>query len=196
MIDFYSAGGDFEVGLNDLIAAPIVGPLRVSLIDFLQNGLRDARVAQALPPFDHPALSAGTARVPQPYGTGTPGSAGLAPAIHAVEPSLLGTADFSVAISGARAGGNAGLLVSLGQDLAGTPFQGALLHVVRAGGARFMNAGPLSGNGPTGGFGSLSFRLPRSPAFLGTRLYAQWLVVDPHAGGNFSATRAIEILLF
>lgn len=196
VIDFYSAGGDFAVGQNDLIAAPIFGQNRVALLDFLEHALSDPRVAQGLPPFDHPALAAGTARVPQEYGVATAGSAGVEPRIHALEPSKLGTTDFTLAISGARAGAGAGLFLGSTQDLAGTPFLGATLHVALTPETRLLRVLSLSGSGATGGYGSVSLRLPSLPSLSGTHLYAQWLVVDPHAGGNCAATRAVDLLLF
>ncbi|MBI5364871.1 MAG: hypothetical protein HZA53_16965 [Planctomycetes bacterium] len=196
VLDFYSAGGDFEVGTNDLLAAPIFGQARIALLDFLEHALLDPRVSQGLPPFDHPALAASTALVPQEYGTATPGSAGIEPRIHAVEPSKLGAFGFTLAVSGARSGGAAGLFVGPTQDLVGTPFQGATLHVVQSSRARFFRIGALGGAGPTGGFGSLSLRLPSVSSLIGTHLYAQWFVVDPHTGGNCSATKAVDILLF
>ena len=71
VLDFYESGGDFEVGTNHVLPAqPTSGTQRANLLDFLENALTDPRVEQGLPPFDHPALSEGTARVPASYGAG------------------------------------------------------------------------------------------------------------------------------
>ncbi|MEZ6014417.1 MAG: hypothetical protein R3F49_04835 [Planctomycetota bacterium] len=196
VLDFYSVGGDFEVGANDLTAAPIFAANRTALLAFLEHALTDPRVELGLPPFDHPALAAGTARVPFVYGAGTPGPAGVAPSVHALEPTLLGTPDFTVGISGARGGALAGFLLSLTQDAAGTSFLGAMLHLVQTPGTRLWRLAALNGAGPSGGWGSVSFALPAPAVFAGVHLYGQWLVVDPHAGGALTATPAIELVLF
>ena len=196
VIDFYSIGGDFAVGNNDLIAAPIFGSNRVALLAYLEGALTDPRVAQGLPPFDHPALSEGTSRVPSPYGSATAGGAGVEPIMHAFEPSRLGTPDFTLAISAARGGALAALMLGLDQEAAGTPFFGATLFVRNQAGNRILRVQALEGAGQAAGWGSVSFALPGTPALAGLPLYAQWLVVDPHAGGQLSATEAVLIALF
>ncbi|MEZ6006057.1 MAG: cytochrome c peroxidase [Planctomycetota bacterium] len=198
VVDFYEAGGEFEVGSNDVPPVfPSTGVDRSNLIDFLENGLTDARVEQGLPPFDHPALSEGTGRTPAAYGAGTPGSLGVAPRLHAFEPARLGATDFTVSLSGAPVGTHAALLLGLQQDLAGTAFLGANLHVVRTTGLlAFQRVHNTSSSGSAGGWGTLELSLPSSAAMAGTTLYAQWVVLDPHAGGSLAASEAVHFTLF
>lgn len=196
VIDFYSAGGDFEVGNNAIFAAPINGSNRTALLAFLEEGLTDPRVVQGLPPFDHPTLPEGTARFPSKYGTGTQGNGSAAPRIHAHEVSQLGSMNYSISIDGARGGARAALLVNTAQDAAGTVLAGARFHVVRGPGMELVRTAPLHGIGPDAGWGSVDVELTSSAAMAGTRVYAQWLVVDPHAGGMLTATEAIEFMLF
>ncbi len=196
VIDFYSSGGDFEVGTNEIVAAPIFGANRVALLAFLETSLTDPRVAQGLPPFDHPALPEGTDRFPSAYGAGTAGSGFVPPRMHAFEVSQLGATDYTLAIDGALGGARAALLLNTAQDVSGTVLAGASFHVVRGPGMQVIRTAPLQGSGTDGGWGSVNLTLPSSPSMAGTPIYAQWLVVDPHAGGMLAATEAVEITLF
>ena len=63
-------------------------------------------------------------------------------------------------------------------------------------GTRVMRVLVLLGNGPLDGWGSITVHLPGAPPFVGTSLYAQWIVHDPHAGGSLSSTQAVELRLF
>ena len=141
-------------------------------------------------------MSLGTDRIPTKFGSGSPGSAGVAPTIHALEPTLLATPDFTVSISGGKSGATAGFFISLDPNVAGTPFLGATLHLNRPQGTRLWRLAALKGVGPTGGWESLDIVLPFPPAFAGTSIYGQWVVIDPHGGGLLSATEAIELHLF
>ena len=57
VIDFYEQAGDFDNSASQLHALILVPADRQALIDFLQNGLTDCRVAMARAPFDHPEIA-------------------------------------------------------------------------------------------------------------------------------------------
>ncbi len=198
VLDFYESGGDFEVGTNHVLPAqPTSGTQRANLLDFLENALTDPRVEQGLPPFDHPALSEGTVRVPSAYGSGTAGSNGSAPTIHAFQAAHMGGAPFEIALSGAAPGAHAALLIGFDDDPAGTPFLGANLFVTRTSGLiAFERIHALAHDNVAQGWGMHSLHLPNSATLAGTTLYAQWIVLDPHPGGSLAASEAMAFTLF
>ena len=59
VVSFYDRGGDFAnpEKSHDLKPLSLGGSDISALVDFLQNGLTDCRVANAAAPFDHPSLS-------------------------------------------------------------------------------------------------------------------------------------------
>src|SRR5204862_6876986 len=99
---------------------PLLLPLQVppqgatALIDFVQNGLTDPRVAQGLPPFDRPTLRS---QLLPPnglvYGAGSAGTGNRVPQVLAEVPANLGNADFKLGIGNARGGATATLLLGL-----------------------------------------------------------------------------------
>jgi cytochrome c peroxidase len=191
VIEFYDRGGDFDAPNLD----PAIHPLNLSaqqkadLAAFLRRPLTDPRVLQASGPFAHPALFSGSALALQPFGHGTPGSAGVVPAMVALEPPFVGNPHLGFAIDHARAGRVGVLVVGNGSLPNGAPFFGTDLFVDLAGPHLILRVPPLAGSGGDGGFGSAWISIAPDPLLVGVPLYAQWLVFDSTPGVcRFSAT--------
>ena len=57
VVNFYNVGGEFFDNQDPAINPLGLSPQQIAqIVDFLQNGLTDPRVAQGLPPFDRPTL--------------------------------------------------------------------------------------------------------------------------------------------
>ena len=57
VLDFYSIGGEFTDHLDpDMVPLNLTDSSVNLILDFLENGLTDPRVAAGLPPFEHPTL--------------------------------------------------------------------------------------------------------------------------------------------
>jgi len=194
VVDFYDRGGDFDAPNKH----PSIRPLnltehsRRSLIAFLGRPLTDPRVAQGLPPFDRPSQYADSARVPEVFGEATAGSGGVAPEIYAVEPPRLGQPRLTVALEAALGGAPAFLLMNTQDVPGGVLRQGARLYPGLAG--SFLRCVPkLEGVGIGAGWGSLVLPVPEDASWLGTELYAQWVVLDRGSAGGLAASPALRI---
>jgi len=115
VVDFYIRGGDFNAPNKDPRVRPrnINPQQRAALLAFLRRSLSDPRVTAGIAPFDQPQLYTQSSRVPILVGQGRAGSAGNIPQISAIEPPLLGSTNFTVAVSQALGGASATLVVGL-----------------------------------------------------------------------------------
>ena len=194
---YWGGGGGFldnrDPLLSPLSAVPGIN-LEHIFKDFVGEALTDPRVANETYPFDRPTLFSD--RHPfadNLYGASNPGPTGVSPKITAHMPAISGK-DFQVSVSQALGGSLA--------HFGGSTRPGAGL--MRAG--RLVNIAlpleqifsiPLFGNGPVGGWRSVTIPIPTSQNLIGRNLYIQWWVDDPGAvGGVGSATQGaiIEIL--
>ncbi len=173
---------------------PIPLDEREALLDFLENGLTDPRVANAEPPFDRPTLRSEI----QPagsrlFGRATRGSGGFSPQILAETPALLGHPDFQIGV---------------GSGLGAAPAVLAITTV--KGGSTVVNGVPvyidlpsatlvpftLSGAQPGEGVATFRTALPADPDLVGLRTYVQWFVQDPAARGGIAVSQAAWYELF
>ncbi|MFO1077601.1 MAG: cytochrome c peroxidase [Planctomycetota bacterium] len=195
---FYNRGGDFHVNQDvfvQIIQNQLSATDRADLLALL-NTFTDPRVQNEIAPFDRPTLFPAGANHNLTFGTGTPGTGGLAPRAIAVAAPRLG-AMVTVAVDGAQPNGAA----LLGWDLAGSPqpttYAGLDVHLALTPAASLAFAGYLlGGNGPGSGHLSRAFALPANPAFAGVTLYGQWLVADPAGPSGFAATGGFRLLTF
>lgn len=197
VVGFYNRGGDFD-GPNK---APAIRPLgltpqeQADLVAFLRGALTDPRVAANQPPFDRPVLFAQSGNRPGFFGQPTPGSAGIAPRMVAVEPPLHGNPSLTVGLDQGLGGAMAALVVDRLPDPVGSNQQGARCFLALTPGAE-RNVVRLDGIGPGRGTASLSFAIPPAPATIGLTRYAQWFVQDPGSPGGLAATAAAEFVVF
>ncbi|MFN0008749.1 MAG: cytochrome-c peroxidase [Planctomycetota bacterium] len=189
VIDFYDRGGDFDAPN----LPPTIRPLGLSaqqktaLAAFLRRPLTDARVASAQPPFDHPALYAGSAREPQVLGAATPGSGGFEPRTIALAPPAIGNGQFTVGVEKGL-GGALAVLVLDRTGAAGRPFGSRNLLLARHRAERTVTVLSLSGTGPGNGWGSVVLDIPGDPALVGAQMIGQWIVRDPGTVGGLATS--------
>ncbi len=196
VIEFYDRGGDFFDNLD-----PLMQPLgltsaeKVALLDFLQSGLTDARVATKLHPFDPPTLYSETTRVPRGYGSGGAGSGGVTPRLIAIEPPVIGNPAFTLAFAdgmGLAATALAfDLIPGIGRPVLGVPIQlrgsGALVAVP---------LGFLQGTGAGQGHWSAPLAILNDPSMAGQSIFAQGYSLDPGATLGISGTAGLHITFF
>jgi cytochrome c peroxidase len=189
VVEFYNRGGDFSAPNKD----PRVRPRnwteaqKAALLAFMRRPLTDPRVAAELPPFDRPTLFSESQHVPQISGVGRPGSDGSVPQLTALEPPLLGNANFTVVVSQAL-GGAQGVLVLSNED-PGLPLtvpSGAVANV----------AFTLDGNGAATGQASVQLDLSSAGLTAGQTLWARAYVSDPAAAGGIAVTPAVSFTIF
>ena len=193
VVDFYDRGGDFDAPNKH----PLIRPLgltpseKTALVVYLKLPFSDKRMVLGQAPFDRPTLYGGSPREPQAYGQETDGTGGFFPRMIALEPALAGGGPITLGIEGGLGGAPGLLVVSPAADVAGTPFQGAVLHIALVTGLERIST-PLDGSGPGAGWGSLQI----DPPPIGVSLYAQWLVFDQVGQDRFSSTRGVMITGF
>ena len=164
-------------------------------VDFLQNGLTDPRVAQALPPFDRPTLHS-QVLPPNPlvYGPGSSGSFALPPFVIPFQPVFAGNPQYTVGV-GHVTGQAAGLLA-----VATTPGSSTISGIpVNIGLTPLPELVPVTMSGPPvpgQGFGSLTLAIPNNLGAIGQQFFLQWFVVDPMAPGGIAASRGLQVTVF
>ncbi len=173
---------------------PLTLDEREALLDFIENGLTDPRVANAEPPFDRPTLrSELEPHGSRLFGRATHGSGGFAPQILADTPSNLGNPAFQVGV-GAGLGGATAVLAITNVKGSATVVDGVPVYVDLAS-AELV---PLVLSGAQPGEGVATFRaaLPADPHLLGLRIYVQWFLSDPGARGEIAVSQAASYELF
>jgi cytochrome c peroxidase len=195
---FYLGGG----GPNQPNKDPLLVPLQVppqaanDLLNFLQNGLTDPRVAQGTGPFTRPTLR--SQLLPETgalYGVGSPGTGNRVPNMLAEVPANIDNQDFKLGIGNAR--GGAPVTFVLGTAPTVGTIGGVNLNVALDG-SEILVPGMLQGApGVAGaGYGTLGVAVPNEPGLAGITLYAQWFVWDAGAAAGAATTRGGEVRLF
>ena len=195
VIDFYRRGGDFRGAPNLAIQPFQVSPQdRDALVAFVRNSLTDPRVAQALPPFDHPTLYSMSGRASQPYGVGTPTAAGRAPRLIAPEPPVLANPTFRIAVDDGVAGAPAILLFDIAagaQNLLGVN-----LNVALTGSLLTANPGLLAGAPGTPGWTSFAVGVPDDAALVGASVFLQVIAAAPGTPSGLSSSAGLRVTFF
>lgn len=191
VIEFYNRGGDFNApNINHNLIQPLnLSPQQKSdLAAFLRGALTDPRVAAGSAPFDRPALYSESNRVPQITGSGSPGSGGNIPQVTAIEPPLVGNPGFTIGLSNALGGAQAVLVIDGNDPGVGPTVPGS---------GSFARASiNLSGSGSGQGFGSVSLKIPDSPALVGATFFGRWYVLDSGASGGVAVSPAFKMTVF
>lgn len=191
VFDFY-AHRNGEVPFFDNIDPFMFSPIsftpmvEMQIIDFLNNGLTDPRVAAEAFPFDRPTLYAELPDAnPAVVGAGTTGSGGIAPDMIAACPPNLGNNGFKVGINNALGGAHAFVSLSTSPPVGGIVAQDTVLGPIM-----------LEGSGDGNGFGTMMWPIPHDAALDGLTWYMQWVVTDPNAAGGVAYTPVAEITTF
>ncbi|KAA3611755.1 MAG: hypothetical protein DWQ01_06640 [Planctomycetota bacterium] len=188
---FYLNGGGPFLDNKDPLLRPLNGVPGIDMrqiMDFVENGLTDPRVANLDPPFDKPTLYSERVRPGSNlFGPDQPGSGGLVPQILADVPAVAGGLDFKIGLDRALGGTSALLLISTEMG-DGNLYQGIPLNVALPLWKSFSVE--VAGFGPGNGYASQFLYPTANPAAVGRNFYAQWAVSDAGApGGAGSATR-------
>lgn len=198
VILFYERGGDFPENIDPLMVPFTLSALdRANLVDFLANGLLDARSATAVAPFDRPTLNSELPPNPQILGVGSPGSGGVAPQMVAPIPPMIGSLRFGVGLARALGGSLAYLALSPTAAPPGLMVGPATIWVAPD---PLPTLVPFPILGPPGvpgsGYASVMLPLADDPALAGVPFLAQWLVADPGAPLGFTLSPGVRLVFF
>lgn len=188
VLEFYDRGGDFANNDNEL------RPANLTLLNFndlrnFMDTLTDERVANALPPFDHPTLYTESNKTPIIVGNGTVGFNDSVPEIVAIEPPIVGNPSFTVGVTDARPGAQAIFVLDV--------LEPALDAIPNASSVACRFEITLAANTEDGpGSGSVSVAIPEDDLLVGQKLYGRWYVIDQGAENNIACSDSIEITLF
>lgn len=194
VVNFYNGGGGAPENRDPLLIPLGLSPAeRNALVDFLDNGLTDPRVAAQLPPFDRPTLHSelGGAN-PTSIGTGTAGSAGIVPTALTIAPPISANPDFKLGIHGALGGAKAVLAISNNPASPGTEVNGVPVFVALDSSLRKIKT-TLEGVGAGEGYATFQKGIPDSPGLIGRDFFGQWFVKDGGASGNLAATAGFRL---
>lgn len=197
VVEFYDRGGDHHVNQDPLIhPLGLTGEEKEALVAFL-GALTDPRVAQELPPFDRPELYRASSLQPYLFGLCTEGTGDVGPYPIALEPPHVQNASLTFGLRDALGGAPVVISFSLGVYWGGYTVMGAKLYLDPA---LIVITKPLLLEGAPGvagaGFASLHVPLDLSPAFVGLKVYQQWLVIDPGAPQGIAASPGVGMQLF
>jgi uncharacterized protein (TIGR03437 family) len=106
--------------------------------------------------------------------------------VLAIEPPFAGNPNFTVGLSRAQGGASAVLVIDKTDPGPGPG--------VPATASFFRRQVKVSGEGPAGGYASVSLPIPSDPALIGTTLFGRWFVLGP--GNGVSATPAFRMTIF
>ena len=167
------------VTLNDMLA----------IEDFVQNALTDPRVAQGLPPFDHPMLR-GTRFGPRALAPGLAGS--TMPELIDHQPVFPGSVGYQVGLVGGH-GGGLGFLGFAVDALTPPTYVGALpLHLGSTATGVLL---PLAGAVGATGYATWRTNIPNNQALVGLSVFFQGFVQDAASPGGIAATAGSEVRL-
>lgn len=191
VVNFYNNGaGTHAPKDSDLQPLGLDQVEITALLDFLQNGLVDARARNRLPPFDRPTLfSESRPRGSNQTGVATP-FGGTSPRLLADAAPWLGNSAWPLGLVQGPANGLAALLVTLAPLPGGTPFSGAQLFVDPG---SLLSILPLAFDAT--GTANAPQPLPLALELIGLPLHLQALVADSVPTPPWGASRAATIVL-
>lgn len=204
VVGFYIGGGGPNLQNKDPLLLPLNGPppqgvpppAANDLINFVQNGLTDPRVAAGLPPFDRPTLR--SQLLPEAgllYGAASAGTGGRLPQMLAGVPANLGNYEFKVGLANAVGGASATLLAGLQSDA--TQWNGVNIHVLFDPGNLLFPVNLAGALGVAGqGHGTVHVVIPADPNLAGLNLFTQWFVWDGGTPFGVASSRGAEVRLF
>jgi len=188
VMEFYDRGGDFPSNANELRPANLNAVNQSDLVNFMST-LTDDRVANALPPFDHPTLYTDSPRIPTIAGSGTPGQGDTIPQIVAIEPPLVGNPSFTIGVIEGRPGAQAVFVLDIAE-----PATDAIANAASVASRIEITLADDNEAGP--GSGSVSVAIPEDNLLVGQTLYGRWYVVDEDAANGIACSESIAITLF
>ena len=132
------------------------------------------------------------------FGSGCDGAGGCVPDIAASGAPTLGSTDWKLRLSGAKAPSLAALTLGFSR----TSWRGMPLPLPLGGGCMLLvppdaNVFALTTGGVCSGAAAVSLPLPTAPSWHGVSLFSQWLVLDPASSSplGVSSTRGLAFTL-
>lgn len=152
---------------------------RAQLVDFVQNGLTDPRVAAGLPPFDRPTLGSESGiGAPVVLGPGVAGTGGFTPTTVANSPANIGNVDFKIGLRDALDDTLAVFALSAFANPPGSGVAGIPLYPFTNDPNLFITDSQTGGGAPGEGHATVRFPLPNLGVLAGFQFVTQWYVVD------------------
>lgn len=192
VIGFYAAAAGVQPrpdNRDPAMNAVAVPPPAANVIqDFLVNGLTDPRVRNQTFPFDRPTLFTDRAADATTIiaNTAAAGTGGIAPAIIAQSPSMIGNLEYRLGVEtpGNLVGGSAYLAISATPPVAGriTPTE-------------ILGPFPITGT-TTNGVATAHWPIRIGDRSDGDVRYAQWLIADAGAPNGEARSAAAQIRFF
>jgi cytochrome c peroxidase len=190
VVEFYDRGGDFDAPNKP----PVIQPLgltdteKAALVAFLGRPLTDPRVAAESGPFSRPALSAGSVHTPEVFDDAVEDEVGNLPLMTAIEPSLSGSANFTVGLSRVPVGQPVWLVIDDEPMVpgGGVPAEGSVKYRFRLDASGGTSWDTSLGTDHSG-FASVAVAIPGGEALDGVTLFGRWFV-DGEAGLGESAS--------
>lgn len=189
VIEFYDRGGDFEAPNKDefIRELNLTSAEKAQLLAFLTRPLTDPRLANEEPPFDRPRLFTESWAVPVVYGVGVSSlEGGLVPRVVALEPAILGTPSFTVAVFDALGGTQARLVIDTEDPGLTLPTAGSLA---------FEDV-TLQSDGVGAFYGSAVVSLPSDESLHGSAHFGRWYVLDAGGTSAVAVSRVFRFKLF
>ena len=193
---YLDGGGPYRGNLSNLMfnLRGTPGLDMGAIMDFVENGLADPRLAAEQYPFDKPTLrSERIAHGTNYAGTATPTRPGVDPLrLIAHVPAYRGSQSFKVGVAGGPAGRTAYVGVSMQQGN-GQVIQGAAMWI----GMPIMPllSLQLADDGFGSGCGTLQPTIPNNSGLRGRNLYLQAYMPDPLAPSGACASQAAAVLI-
>lgn len=196
LVDFYDQGGNFNDGNLDenILVLNLTAQEKLDLVDFIENGMTDSRLINNVFPFTRPTLRSELASTNVNFGVASDNGNGGFASIYANGPANRGNENYVIGLSDAGAGNAAQLVLSFGQDLAGTPYPDPRFPVpTNIGvGTIFLRVPAVT---TADGMASFNMPIPSNAILAGFKFYGQWYVADPATSvqGNIYGTDGLEI---
>ena len=178
VVDFYNQGGDFDAANKDNNVRPLnlTDAEKAALVAFLGRPLTDPRVTEETGIFSRPSLFAASPLEPAVDTAGVAGSDGEIPEMIAIEPSLAGNPNFTVALNSTRADHTVYLAIDTAPLTSGTiPLTGEVMMV-------------LEFTTDDNGHVSVPLSIPNGNALAGSTLHGKWFVAGDSGPDGESAS--------
>lgn len=189
MINFYLfGGGQFRENIDpfmiDLSQYGVTVADMTAIEDFVRFGLLDPRVAQQLPPFDHPTLRSMVPNA-QPHRFGAALAGTIEPFLIDTAPLYLGNRDYRIGMAGSPGSPLGFMIFGLGPQPLPAQYLGIPIDVVMMTSSLFVLGG--SANEPA--HYTWHMPVPGDPGFSGLQLHTQLFVYDPSTPNNVAASQ-------
>ena len=187
VLRFYHAPSGLQFSENidpELPRIRVPGGWRPFIIAFLEEALTDPRAAAEEFPFDRPTMHHELPANPRVVGGGRPGIDGRLPELIALAPPNTGNDGFAIGLIGGAPGATARVLVS-----EQPPNARGVLEPDASDPPKFMTLSDRV-------HATWSWPIPDDPSLVGRRLFVQWVIDAPAAGGGLVHSPVVQVRIF